>query len=60
MKVKMEPRRIRSTEEKLIIQPRWSRGSGKAKDGCGGNAKNKVEAHAEKRKREKRKSERES
>lgn len=58
--MKMAPKRIRSTEEKLTIQPRWSRGSGKAKDGCGGKAKNKVEAHAKSKKRGRRKSERES
>lgn len=58
--MKMEPRRTRSTEEKPKIQPRWSRGSGKANDGCGGKAKKKVEAHAKSKKRGTRKPERES
>ena len=62
-RVMMDPRRIRSTEEKQKTQPRRSRGSGRARDSGkgGGKAKNKVEAHAKKkRKKRKRKSEYES
>lgn len=57
-RVKIGTEEDRSTEEKAKIQPRRSRGSGKAKDGCGGKAKNKVEAHE--KKEGKRESKRES
>lgn len=59
----MDLRRMRSTEKKQKIQPRWSKGSGRARDGGkgGGKARNKVEAHAETQKRKRnRKSEHKS